>query len=164
MSDPTNNPRRPLEDARVELARIALGEYRALPLDSLTDRDFTAWCGRFAVVIENLLEYVDRAPTGPQHRATALLGKLLDLGDREGLPVIEWEIATHGMLYGRCFHRDRSKRPGELRAWVEALDMHPWPDVTNADGSIRYHAVREDLDGVDVIVVADVRQEPGAGR
>lgn len=159
MSDPTNEPRPALEDHRVALARIAIGEYRALPVDALTDRDVTAWCGRFAVVIENLLAYVDRAPASPQHRAQVLLGKVLDLGDREQLPVIEWEIATHGMLYGRCFHGDHAERRGELRAWVNALGLNPWPDLTTADGGMRYHAVREDLDGVDVIVVADVPPE-----
>lgn len=94
-----------------------------------------------------------------QRRAHALLGKLLDRCEREGLPVIEWDIATHGMIIGRCFDPDHAKRPDELRAWADALGLHDWPERTLRRGK-RLQAIRENVaPGVDVEVLADIRQE-----
>jgi hypothetical protein len=100
---------------------------------------------RFAAVLESVLEYVDHppteAPTSPQQRAHALLGRILDQGARERLPVIEWEIAKHGLITGRCFHDDHTQRPAELRSWADALGLYPWPEIAYRRGK-RLQAVR----------------------
>jgi hypothetical protein len=53
--EPTPEP----EDIRVERARLALTDYRGTDLGGMTIDEMAGWLGRFTVVLENLLEYVD---------------------------------------------------------------------------------------------------------
>lgn len=121
------------------------------------------WLGRFLVVLENLLEHVDQAPfdvpKSPQHRAHALLGKLLDRCDREDLPVLHWAIAPHGLLTARCLDDDQPQRIVAFQAWTRALDLGLWPEDTSPAGAIRHQAVRENLDGADISLIADIHPE-----
>lgn len=91
-----------------------------------------------------------------QRRAYELLGRIIDRCEREGLPVIDWAIASHGLLTGYCFDDDPAQRPATFRAWVAALNLGLWPAVDRKDGGTQLHAVREDVDGVDVTLVAPI--------
>jgi hypothetical protein len=94
-----------------------------------------------------------------QRRAYALLGRLLERGEREGLPVIDWAIASHGLLTGYCYDEAYAQRPATFAVWVAALDLGVWPTVRRPDGGRQLQAVREDLDGVDVTLVAPLPEE-----
>lgn len=168
MADPTNEPRRPLEDLRVERARLALIDYQGTDLGGMTVDGMASWLGRFSVLLENLLEHVDQAATPAvpptdrihgQRLAHALLGNLLDQCVRDDLPALRWDIGTTGMLQGWCVDPDRVRRRYAFRAWTDALGLGVWPETTLANGATRLQAVREDVAGVDVVVIADVRQE-----
>jgi hypothetical protein len=89
-----------------------------------------------------------------QRRAYALLGRMLERTEREGLPVIDWAIASHGLLTGYCYDEAYAQRPATFAAWVAALDLGQWPTTRRADGGTQLQAVREDVGGVDVTLVA----------
>jgi hypothetical protein len=57
MANEPNNPRRPLEDIRVEQARRMYRDYQA---DDNQMARAPYWLGRFEVVLESLLAYVDQ--------------------------------------------------------------------------------------------------------
>jgi hypothetical protein len=60
MADkPTNNPVRPLEDYRLTLARKALAEYYG-DNTGLDAERLAHWCGRFSVIVENLIALGER--------------------------------------------------------------------------------------------------------
>jgi hypothetical protein len=64
VQDLTNDSPRPLEDIRVERARLALTDYRGTDLGGMTINAMAGWLGRFAIVLENLLQYVDEPAVG----------------------------------------------------------------------------------------------------
>jgi hypothetical protein len=64
VQDPTNDSPRPLEDIRVERARLALTDYRGTDLGGMTINAMAGWLGRFAIVLANLLDYVDEPAAG----------------------------------------------------------------------------------------------------
>lgn len=86
-----------------------------------------------------------------QQRAHALLGRLLARCGREGLPAIAWAVAEHGLLTGRCVGEDRM---AAFEAWCRALDLGRWADTARPNGVILHQAAREDIDGVDVTLIA----------
>jgi aryl-alcohol dehydrogenase-like predicted oxidoreductase len=94
-----------------------------------------------------------------QRKAHALLGNLLGRCESEGLPVLHWSIAEHGLLTARCLHDDPAHRLEAFEAWMRALDLGRWPDEERPDGAIRHQAAREGLDGVDVSLIAVIDPE-----
>jgi hypothetical protein len=105
---------------------------------------------------------------GEQRQATAVLGRLLERGADEDLPVIGWEIAMTGAgLVGRCEHPDRTnQRRADFTAWRRALDT--WAgrsvDVENDDNSqfgatTRLAAAWGEYEGVSITLIADIYAE-----
>src|SRR5512135_1127014 len=63
-----------------------------------------------------------RAQLTGQRRAARVLTGLLQRGDREGLPVLEWTISHHGtQVTGRSYAQPGSARRAALAAWAAAL-------------------------------------------
>lgn len=94
-----------------------------------------------------------------QRKAHALLGRLIDRCEREGLPVLRWTIAEHGLLTARCMDDDPARRVAAFETWRRALGLGLWPETTRPDGATRHQAVREGLDGVDVSLIAIIATE-----
>lgn len=59
MQDPTNDSPRAVEDIRIERARLALADYKGADLGGMTVQGVAGWLGRFSILLENLLAYVD---------------------------------------------------------------------------------------------------------
>lgn len=93
-----------------------------------------------------------------QRKACALLSQLLDRCEREGLPVLRWTIAEHGLMTARCMDDDPARRAAAFETWTRVLGLGLWPEITRPDGTIRRQAVREGLDGADVSLIADIDQ------
>lgn len=150
------------EDIRIERARLALTEYVGADLGAMTVPDMAGWLGRFAVVLENLLECAEGQPAivhpDPQRRGHELLGRLLKRCTNERLPLLHWEISTFGMLTGRCTAPDATRRRSDFETWMAALGLFRWPDKTRKNGAVVWQAVREDVDGVDVQLLTEVKE------
>jgi hypothetical protein len=59
-----------------------------------------------------------------QLRAARVLTGLLQRGDRDGLPVLEWTISHHGaQVTGRSYAQPGSARRAALAAWAAALGI-----------------------------------------
>ena len=59
-----------------------------------------------------------------QLRAAHVLTGLLQRGDREGLPVLEWTISHNGaQVTGRSYAQPGSARRAALAAWAAALEI-----------------------------------------
>ena len=59
-----------------------------------------------------------------QLRAARVLTGLLERGDREGLPVLEWTISHNGaQVTGRSYAQPGSARRTALAAWAAALGI-----------------------------------------
>jgi hypothetical protein len=59
-----------------------------------------------------------------QLRAARVLTGLLERGDREGLPVLEWTISHNGaQVTGRSYAQPGSARRAALVAWATALGI-----------------------------------------
>ncbi len=59
-----------------------------------------------------------------QLRAARVLTDLLERGDSEGLPVLEWTIShTGAQVTGRCHAQPGSARRAALAAWAGALGI-----------------------------------------
>ena len=59
-----------------------------------------------------------------QLRAARVLTGLLQRGDREGLPVLEWTISHNGaQITGRSYAQPGSARRAALAAWAAALQI-----------------------------------------
>ena len=59
-----------------------------------------------------------------QLRAARTLTDLLERGDREGLPVLEWTISHNGaQVTGRSYAQPGSARRAALAAWAAALGI-----------------------------------------
>ncbi len=59
-----------------------------------------------------------------QLRAARMLTGLLQRGDREGLPVLEWTISHNGaQVTGRSYAQPGSARRAALAAWATALGI-----------------------------------------
>ena len=59
-----------------------------------------------------------------QLRAARTLTDLLERGDREGLPVLEWTISHNGaQVTGRSYAQPGSARRTALAAWAAALGI-----------------------------------------
>ena len=59
-----------------------------------------------------------------QLRAVRVLTGLLQRGDREHLPVLEWTISHHGaQVTGRSYAQPGSARRAALAAWAAALGI-----------------------------------------
>ena len=59
-----------------------------------------------------------------QLRAARVLTGLLQRGDREGLPVLEWTISHNGaQVTGRSYAQPGSARRAALAAWAAALGI-----------------------------------------
>jgi membrane protein required for beta-lactamase induction len=59
-----------------------------------------------------------------QLRAARVLTGLLERGDREGLPVLEWTISHNGaQVTGRSYAQPGSARRAALAAWAAALGI-----------------------------------------
>ena len=72
----------------------------------------------------------ERAPSGfrdqmaGQLRAARMLAGLLERGDHEGLPVLEWTISHNGaQVTGRSYAQPSSARRAALAAWAAALSI-----------------------------------------
>ncbi|MGH3380225.1 MAG: hypothetical protein ACRDP6_36380 [Actinoallomurus sp.] len=48
-----------MEDIRIERARLALADYKGADLGGMTVQGVAGWLGRFSILLENLLAYVD---------------------------------------------------------------------------------------------------------
>ena len=65
-----------------------------------------------------------RAQLSGQLRAARVLTGLLERGDREGLPVLEWTISHNGaQVTGRSYAQPGSARRAALTAWAAALEI-----------------------------------------
>ena len=59
-----------------------------------------------------------------QLRAARVLTGLLQRGDREGLPVLEWTISRNGaQVTGRSYAQPGSARRAALAAWAAAIGI-----------------------------------------
>ena len=59
-----------------------------------------------------------------QLRAARVLTGLLERGDRDGLPVLEWTISHNGaQVTGRSYAQPGSARRAALAAWAAALGI-----------------------------------------
>ena len=59
-----------------------------------------------------------------QLRAAQVLTGLLERGDREGLPVLEWTIShTGAQVTGRCYAQPGAARRAALATWAAALGI-----------------------------------------
>src|ERR1022692_2694876 len=66
-----------------------------------------------------------------QRDATAVLGKLLELAAKRGLPVISWTVAPAGArLVGHCYRHPDEDRRADFTAWRQALGE---PDTERED-------------------------------
>jgi hypothetical protein len=78
-----------------------------------------------------------------QRDAVAVLGKLLELAAKRGLPVIGWSVHHAGAgLGGECLALPYERRRADFAAWREALGV---PDTeredTDSSGIVRMVAV-----------------------
>ena len=65
-----------------------------------------------------------RAQMSGQLRAARVLTGLLQRGDRDGLPVLEWTISHNGaQVTGRSYAQPGSARRAALAAWAAALGI-----------------------------------------
>ena len=65
-----------------------------------------------------------RAQMSGQLRAARVLTGLLQRGDRDGLPVLEWTISHNGArVTGRSYAQPGSARRAVLAAWAAALGI-----------------------------------------
>jgi hypothetical protein len=78
-----------------------------------------------------------------QRDAVAVLGKLLELAARRGLPVISWTVDHAGArLVGHCYRRPAERRRADYIAWREALgDPDTEHESTTSSGIVRMVAV-----------------------
>jgi hypothetical protein len=103
---------------------------------------------------------------GAQGWAYGVLGQLLELASRQGLPAIEWTISATGWrLLGRCTGAGTpAQRRADFRAWQSALDA----EVSEAAASrevTRLTAWAERDDGlVTITIVADLYDDLAARR
>jgi hypothetical protein len=66
-----------------------------------------------------------------QRDAATVLGKLLELAAKRGLPVISWTVAHAGArLVGHCYRQPAEARRADFAAWREALGE---PDTERED-------------------------------
>lgn len=64
----------------------------------------------------------DAERIGSQRAAAAVLGRLLELAAREGLPVINWTVGSGGAhLAGEPLDTDPASRRAQWTAWRDAL-------------------------------------------
>src|ERR1035437_4611221 len=76
-----------------------------------------------------------------QRDTAAVLGKLLELAARRGLPVISWTVANAGArLVGHCYRHPDEDRRADFAAWREALGA-PDTDREDTDRSGTVHLV-----------------------
>jgi hypothetical protein len=100
--------------------------------------------------------------TEQQRTAAAILGDLLALGIRDGLPALDWTVAEYGTsLTGRSHHRSGQDRVAVL-AWASALGLmaaeHQHPSGMT---TVIAHADRMETDRgpCSITVVADIYAE-----
>ncbi len=84
-----------------------------------------------------------------QLEAARVLTGLLERGDREGLPVLEWTISHHGaQVTGRSYAQPGSARRAALTAWAAALgirlgeEYHQDSRITTIIGSAKRERTR----------------------
>jgi hypothetical protein len=79
-----------------------------------------------------------------QRDAVAVLGKLLELAARRGLPVIAWRLAPAGaQLAGECHCYPVAARRAEFAAWRDALGEpdKEYEHTSSSGGAVRLTAV-----------------------
>ena len=84
-----------------------------------------------------------------QLRAAHVLTGLLERGDREGLPVLEWTISHNGaQVTGRSYAQPGTARRAALTAWAAALgiklgeEYHPSSRMTTITGTAERERTR----------------------
>ena len=84
-----------------------------------------------------------------QLRAVRVLTGLLERGDCEGLPVLEWTISHNGaQVTGRSYAQPGSARRAALTAWAAALEItlgeeyHPSSRMTTITGTAQRERTR----------------------
>ena len=90
-----------------------------------------------------------REQTAWQLRAARVLTGLLERGDREGLPVLEWTISHNGaQVTGRSYAQPGSARRAALAAWAAALSIrlgeeyHQDSRITTITGTAKQERTR----------------------
>jgi hypothetical protein len=82
-----------------------------------------------------------------QRDAAGVLGKLLELAAKRGLPVISWTVGSSGaQLHGQCVAHPMGQRRADFEAWRDALgepDSDRELDHTPSADEIRLIAVWE---------------------
>jgi hypothetical protein len=103
-------------------------------------------------------EITNRERINWQLRTTRVLGDLLTLAGRDGLPPIAWTVGNAGAnLVGRCLDTAAARRIAAFEAWTAAIGAVCRPEFVDAAGVTCLRAVAKDYDGfVDVVVMADV--------
>ena len=84
-----------------------------------------------------------------QLRAARVLTDLLERGDREGLPVLDWTISHNGaQVTGRSYAQPGSARRAALAAWAAALSIrlgeeyHQDSRITTITGTAKQERTR----------------------
>lgn len=96
-----------------------------------------------------------------QTRAGAVLTCVLDQGQRERLPILEWTLGHAGAtLTGRCLAPDPVRRRADWVAWRDALDAMIRPGATVPGREHLWARAVRYGGGVDVVVIADIHEDP----
>jgi hypothetical protein len=99
-----------------------------------------------------------------QLRAARMLAGLLERGDREGLPVLEWTISHNGaQVTGRSYAQPGGARRAALAAWAAALgiglgeEYHQDSRMTTITGTAGQERTRHGF--VTIMLTADIWED-----
>jgi hypothetical protein len=99
-----------------------------------------------------------------QLRAARMLTDLLERGDHEGLPVLEWTISHNGaQVTGRSYAQPGSARRAALAAWAAALSIglgeeyHQESRMTTLTGTARQERTQHGF--VTIMLTADIWED-----
>ena len=99
-----------------------------------------------------------------QLRAARVLTDLLERGDRDGLPVLEWTISDNGaQVTGRSYAQPGSARRAALAAWAAALSIrlgeeyHQDSRMTTITGTAKQERTRHGF--VTITLTGDIWED-----